>query len=809
MLRNYFITAFRNLARNRSFTLLNVFGLALGIGSALVLFKIVLFENSFDKYQTNYDQVYRFLKTDISPNKVEVEAGMPNPFAEAFKQDFPDLGLPVKTFYIGPNQMSVQQGTADWTHFEQRDGITFVDKDIFKVFDYEWKIGDPETALKNPKSAVITESIAEKYFGVGDGGYDRVLGKEMKLLNKLTFFVTGVVADPPLNTSLPFKFFIEYEGLEEINEFYSPDAWNSTSSNAHVYFLMAEGVTQEQVESVLAGFAEKHIPVEQADTEKSFSLQPMSEFHFSPDYGTYGGLATEKETLAVPVAVGVFLILTACINFVNLSTALAIKRAKEVGVRKVLGGLKSQLIFQFLGETFLITLCSVLISMGLSELILGEMEPLIGYNLSLNLFNDVTLMFLVAGITVAVTVLAGIYPSMVLSRLKPVVTLRSKGQSALSGNLNVRRALVVGQFLISQFLVICTLVVISQMEYFESKDLGFKKDSIITFNIPEPDEEKLSTMASRLSEFAGVELVSYGFSSPLSESNIGSTFSYELVQGGANLDVGYKVVDSNYVPLYDIEILAGRNFHSNDTIDVALISEDVLDLMEIENPEDALGKRIGSGFINDKTIVGVFKRFHNNNLGVKIDPMIFVKYEPLFSEGAVRFEGNDKQQGELVEHIRDVWTAQFPGTLFNYEVLSERIMQEYEEEANTLTLYKIFSGIAILIGCLGLYGLVSFMANQKTKEIGIRKVLGASVNQILSIFSKELLILIAIAFLIAAPLGYFFMNSWLSDFEYRITIGFEAFAIAIGFTLLIGAITTGIRSMKAANANPVDSLRSE
>jgi putative ABC transport system permease protein len=428
-----------------------------------------------------------------------------------------------------------------------------------------------------------------------DGGYDRVLGKEMKLNNKLVFFINGVVADPPLNTSLPFKFMIEYESVEEIFPFYQPDSWTSTSSNAHVYFLMAENVTAEQVEDVLPDLVAKYLTEENADTQKSFTIQAMPDFHFSPELGTYGELATEKESLAIPIAVGVFLILTACVNFINLSTALAIKRAKEVGIRKVLGGVKGQLIFQFLGETFLITLISVFISMGASELIMKNMQELIGYNLSLDIVNDPILLLIVVSIVVLVTLLAGLYPSFVLARLKPAATLRSKGQSAVSGNVNVRRGLVVFQFLISQFLVICTLVVISQMQFFQNKDLGFKKSGIITFPLPTQETDKMSTMKNRLMNFAGVEMVSYGFASPQSSSNIGSTFNYELVQGGANMDAAYKIVDENYVPLYEIELLAGRNFRENDTIDVALISEDVMRLMEIDDPNDALGKVIGSG----------------------------------------------------------------------------------------------------------------------------------------------------------------------------------------------------------------------
>ena len=805
MLKNYFITALRNLSRNRSFTIINIFGLALGISAALVLFKIVIFEKSFDTYLTNYDNLYRFTKKVISPNLVEQEAGMQNPFAEAFKTDYPDLGTPVRTFYIGENQLSVQNITGNWTHYEQRDGISFVDEEFFKLFDYEWKVGDPETALSKPKSAVISISLAEKYFGVTDGGYDRVLGKEMKLNNDLTIFITGVVTDPPKNASLPFKLMIEYESVAEIFDFFQPDSWGSTSSNAHVYFLANDNVTAQQIRDVLPAMSEKYMP--ETENETVFQLQALADMHFQPEYNVYGNSAKSPDFLTVPIAIGVFLILTACINFVNLSTALAIKRSKEVGIRKVLGGVRNQLVFQFMGETFLITVIATLISLGVAELAMTNMEELIGYSLSLELMKDISLLLVALGVVVGVTLLAGLYPSFILSRLKPVAVLRSKGQSSLSGNINTRRGLVVFQFLISQVLVICTLVVISQMKFFENKDLGFRKSSIITFPLPSNEEAKLNFMGNELQTFPGVEKVSFSFASPLSDNNIGSTFGYAPLETTGEFDAAFKVIDENYLDLYDIKLLAGSDISKFDTtLSEAIISEQALKLMGLENPEDAIGETIRSGFNGDKRVVGVFKDFHNKDLRDKVDPIIMVKYAGYYYEGAVRFEGSESQTSNLVKKLEETWTAQYPDTIFDYTLLSEKIMENYEEEARVLTLFQIFSGLAIFIGCLGLYGLVSFMANQKTKEIGIRKVLGASVNQILNLFSKELLVLIGIAFLLAAPLGYYLMNDWLSGFEFRIGLSVWVFAAAIGFTLLIGAITTGFR---AATSNPVDSLRSE
>lgn len=808
MIKNYFITAIRNLSRNRSFTIINVFGLALGISAALVLFKIVIFEKSFDKSFSNYDRIYRVTKKVSNAGVTGAEAGVQNPFTEAFKTDYPDFATVMRAFYKGDGQVSVPDVSDDWQHFEETEGIAFVDQDFLSTFDVEWIVGNPERALTEPKMVVLTESLAKKYFGINDSGFDRVLGKNIKLDNELLLTVSGVVKDLPENISFPFTMMIEYEALDGFWDFFQKDSWTSTASNAHVYMLLNEGITPEQVEEVFPAFVEKYLTEETSKTE--FQLQPMGKVHFEPEYDTFGDTAVDSQKLLAPMVIGVFLILTACINFVNLSTALAIKRSKEVGVRKVLGGKRGQLVVQFLSETFLITLFAVLISMGLAELILTNLGDIVDYTLSLNILHDPQLLLIVICVVIGVTFLAGLYPSVILSRLNLVSVLRSKGQAALSGNINTRRGLVVFQFLISQVLVICTLVVINQMNYFENKDLGFRKSSIVTFPLPSREPEKLKLMRNQLMEFAGVNDVSYAFSSPLSRSNIGSTFNYAPLESETDFDAAYKVIDEHYLDLYDIELLAGRDISVNDTSSAeALVSQKVLQIMGIENPEDAIGLKIQSGFNDDKTIVGVIQDFHNRNLKSEIQPVIMIRYPDFFYEGAIQYEGSEKQFSAMIAKLQSTWTSQFPDVIFDYNIFSDQIMENYEDEANMLTLFQAFSGIAILIGCLGLYGLVSFMANQKTKEIGIRKVLGASMSQILSIFTRELLLLIGIAFVLAIPLGYYFMDSWLNGFKYRIDLSVWMFAAAVGVTFIIAAITTGIRSLKAANANPVDSLRSE
>jgi ABC-type antimicrobial peptide transport system permease subunit len=808
MFKNYIITAFRNLLRNRAYTFINILGLSLGIGAALVMFKIVIFEKTFDGHHSNYDNIYRFVKEEITANAVEKKPGVPNPFKEAFQNDYPEFGLPARTFYSGSGQLSVEGRNGQFQHFQLEDGVAFADNDVFKIFDFNILAGNRENPLLNPKTVVLSESEAMKLFGLEANRLDEAIGRAVMLDNELQLTVTAIMEDQPQNTMLPFTLMIEYDALDGFFDFFDRDNWHSTSSNAHLYLLKPDNVGEDQIARLLPDFANKYLDEEPTTTR--FHLQKYSDIHFQPEYGAYNDRVVSSDYMLIPLLVGVFLILTACVNFINLATAQAVKRSKEVGIRKVLGGQKQQLALQFLGETFVLTLISVILALGMAELALSSLPEIIGYQLSLNLFEDTQLLMLIGLVTLGVTLLAGTYPALILSSLKPAMALKGKGQSAMAGKVYLRRGLVVLQFLISQVLVICTLVVISQMNYFQTKDLGFKRSSIINFSLPENDPNKVNLIKSQLSQNARISHVSFAFSTPRSTNNIGSTFNYAPLNSESGYDMSAKIIDENYVPLFDIKILAGRNLTAADTLlQKALISETVMKIMNITEPEEAIGKTIETGFGGPKTIVGVINDFHSNSLREKISPLILINLPDYYYSGSVRFEGSESEINDVLASLEKVWSQEFPDFIFDYDIYSETLTQDYEEEANMLNLFQLFSGIAIIIGCLGLYGLISFMANQKTKEIGVRKVLGASVGQILNLFSRELLVLVGISFLLAAPVGYLFMSFWLQDFEYAVDINSWVFVIAIGFTLVVSGITTGFRSLRAATVNPVDSLRSE
>jgi len=808
MLKNFFITAVRNLLRNRTYTFINVFGLALGVSAALVLFKFINFHKSFDKHLSNYDELFRFVRHEISANSIDHDMGLPVPFARAFANDYPDLGQVAIVQYANDGQFTVTNQLDDRQRFVEKGGVAFVTDDFFKLFDVEMVAGNKETVLDNPAEVVLTEALVEKYFGYTGTNAASALGEMVRFDNKVDLMVSGVIKDFPENTDLPIAALASFASADSVFTLFDRENWGSVSSSTNVYLLKNPAVTEADIEARLKDMVVKYLE-DESETEE-YHLQPLKDVHFQGEYDTHGVQPVSSQLLWGCAVTALILILTACINFVNLATAQAVKRAKEVGVRKVMGGSKAQLTYQFLSETFVITLLSVIISLGIAELALNRLDMLLDYELTLDLLNDSTMLLYLGGIIVAVTLLAGLYPAFVLSSLKPVAAMKRSSASQVSGRFNLRRVLVITQFFFSQFLIICTLVVVAQMRYFYNADLGFSREQIVTFNVPEPATAKEQILRSRLSDNPSIASISFHIGAPMSNNNLGSNFNYEPLANDTDFDAHFKVVDQEYLELFGIELLAGRNLTQADTVlKNAIITETVMNMIGIDDPQEAVGITVRTGFNGNKTIVGVVKDFHAHSLKNEITPLFLIGYPGFNYQGAIKVVGTDADLQRIIAEVKQEWEQVYPAFTFESEVFEDHITGNYETEADQLILFQIFSGIAIFIGCLGLYGLVAFMANQKTKEIGVRKVLGATVGQIINIFSKEMLLLIAAAFILAAPLGYFAMSQWLLDFQYNISIEVWMFVVAVGFTLLIGGVTTGIRSIKAAMANPVDSLRTE
>ncbi len=805
MFKNYLITAYRNLLRKRSSTFFNIAGLTLGITGSIVLFLLLHNMLTFDKFQSKYDRIYRVVSESDNNGEKFYTPGIPTVLTPAFKTDFPEAEEVAFTTYTQDGLILIPQRTGEPKKYYEEDGIAFTEQSFFRIFDWKPLHGDLTAAIKNPNEAVLAKSIAVKYFG-----RENAIG-EILNFDDVDYKVTAIVDNPPGNTDFPFTIILSYE---TVRKSYEEQDWGSTSSNNHNYFLLKEGVDISTLEARMADFTNKHIGKDNYD-HRIFNIQPLSTVHYDTRYHGYSYNVTSKGEILTVSLIAVFLILTGCINFINLSTAESIKRSKEVGIRKSLGSSRSQLVLQFLGETSIVTLVSILLALVLSQLVLSYLNPFMDLDLNIDLMNNSAMIIFLVIIFVSVSLLSGVYPAFIMSAFKPAMVMKASSGSNSAGGFFMRRGLVVFQFVISQLLIIGTIVIIQQMNYLKTKDMGYNKDAIIVMSIPEQEtfaknqelkSSKMRTLKNEIIRQAGVEHASLSNTPPSSGNVNGTSFIMEGESDEQRKDTQVKTVDGDYITLFGLKLLAGRNLNDYDTATEYVVNRQFANIAGYDNPQDIIGKRVKIwGHLCP--IVGVVEDFHTTSLHQKIEPTVLFNRLSNYRTLSIKVNPNNYQAS--IEAAKKLWEEAYPKHIFEYTFLDERIREFYESEGKMSVIIGAFTTIAIVIGCIGLFGLATFMANQRIKEIGVRKVLGASVQGIVFSFSKEFIVLIVIAFVFAAPLGWLAMRSWLQEFEYRIDVGPVIFVTALITTLIIALITVGYRSFQAATANPVNSLRNE
>ena len=803
MLRNYFTVAFRNLFRQGSSTFLNIAGLTLGITASIVLFLLIQRFTSYDKFQSKYDRIYRVVTQSDGNNGKNYSAGIPSVLPPAFRIDFPEAEEVTFTQYNAGALILIPQPNGEVKKISEEAGVTFAEPNLFKIFDRKILVGDFEKSLDEPNEAVISKSLALKYFQRED-----VVGEVLKF-GANEFKIGAVVDNPETNTDFPFTLFLSYETIRKSNE---EHGWGSIWSDEHCYFLLKEGEDIAAIQNRMKEFTTKHHSQRNfGNTE--FLVQPLSEIHFDERFGNYNYDTISRGNLLALSIIAVFLIITACINFINLSTAEAIKRSKEVGIRKTLGSSRVQLVGQFLGETSMVTVVALAISICLTQVALGFLNPFLEVNVSLSLLSNTGLIIFITVVFVSVSVLSGLYPALVLSGYKPAQALKSQVGYKNSFGFLLRKGLVVVQFFISQFFIIGTIVLISQTNYVKNKELGFRKDSIISIPIPESETpeadstiSKMRSLKNEIDRISGVTLSSLCYTPPASQNISGTGFILEGESDEMTKRTDVKVADGNYIDLFALKLIAGKNLNDTDTISGFVVNRKFAEVAGFNDPADIIGKRIRV-WRKMQPVIGVVENFHSSALQNAIEPVVLMNRISNYSTLSVQF--NPQSFQPTLAEIKKLWESTYTNHLFDYTFLDESVSNFYEGEERISLLISIFTLLAIFIGCLGLFGLVTFMANQKTKEIGVRKVLGASVESIMFMFSKEFLILIIIGFMLAAPLAWVVMNEWLNEFAYRIEFGAWIFLAGIGMTLFIALFTVGYRSMRAATADPVKSLRYE
>jgi putative ABC transport system permease protein len=799
MLKNYFKTAFRSLFRNRNYTVINIAGLAVGIAVCLLIFIIIQFQTSFDNFHKKKDQIYRVL-TESHPadaGNTTYAKNVPFPMPNGLKTEFPQIDVaPIYASHNDELQVLDDNGTPV-KNFKEQSGVFYTSPSFFSMFDFPLLAGS-YASLKDPNNVLLTKEIAEKYFGNGPGSYREAIGKTIKITGyysmgaglfqfpPVALKVTGILATIPPNTDFQLKLVVSW----------------GTDFTGDKQYGSANNFNQQ-----LSAYAQK---VQPADNKDSYVIQPLSAVHYDAEAGNYSNKTISHQLINVLWLIAAFILLIACVNFINLSTAQAVNRAKEVGVRKVLGSNKIQLQIQFIVETFLIVTSAVILAAVITVLALPYVNQLLELSLSFNILNNSAIILFLLAVTVVVTALAGFYPSIVLSRFNPVNALKSKVTANTTKGISLRRALVVFQFIIAQALIIGTLIIIQQMDYFMNQPLGFDKDAIV--NVPfRPDSTgvKLTDYLKQQLLSNGVQAVSFNSNSPIEDNNnMFTTFKFDNAIKDANFQAITKFADNDYVPTYKLQLIAGRNLEPSGWTKEFLVNESFVKSLGLKKPEDIIGKEVSiMGGLIKCPVVGVLKDFNDRSLRNNVAPLLIATNSTMYRQASIKLSTTN--MASSMQYIKKIWQQTFPDYVYEYRFLDDKIAGFYQQETQLSQLYKIFAAIAIFLSCLGLYGLASFMAVQRIKEVGIRKVLGATAGSIVYLFSKEFIILISIAFAIATPVAWYFINHWLQDYAYRINISWWIFVVGGIAAIVIALATVSFQAIKAAIANPVESLRSE
>ncbi|MDF2192021.1 ABC transporter permease [Paraflavitalea sp. CAU 1676] len=813
MLWNYLKPGWRSLLRNKAYTTINILGLAMGISACLVIVLIARHELSYDTFHPGGENIYRVVGSSQFKNEPPKPKGyVPSPLPMHLREQVSGLGE-VAGFYNYYANVTIPRAGQEPLKFEQLreqpSPIIVAEKDYFSIFHYEWLAGNA-AVMNEPFQVVLTASAARKYFG--EAPAQDLIGREVIYRDSLPLQVAGIVQDWKGNTDLNFTDFISLPTVQ--HSFLKNDidltGWGVWDYYSQAYVKLANGVQRNQLESRLARFAKDNLRGE----GNTLSLQPLADLHFNALYEDGYSRKVHLPTLYGLLGIAVFILLIAVINFINLSTAQSIKRSKEIGIRKVLGSGRLGLRLQFFGETFLITLTAVTIAALMLKPVLAAFNDFIPAGLILQPFTIHTWVILL-GITIVTTLLAGFYPARVIAAYNPVSSLKGQPASAPQHRQYLRKSLIVFQFTVSLVFIIGTLVVGKQIHYMLTTDAGFDKEAII--NLKPGREEtpaKKILLAQQLQQLPGVTAVSLHGETPAANRHGGTS----MKNIGGNLPdneliASFGFADAQYLPLYNIKLIAGRNLLPSDTLREFVINASCARALGYEDPAKAIGNLVEVGISGKRgPIVGVIEDFHSKSFREAINPFFLTTTAKAARTISVKLQ-TGAQPGatwqKTMAAIESKWQAIYPDKELNLSFFDETIASFYEQERKTARLMNTAMGMAIFISCIGLFGLAAFLMQQRTKEIGIRKVLGASVASITSLLSKEFLQLVLIATLIASPIAWYFMHRWLESFAYRTDISWWILVLAGAIAMVVTFCTIGFQAIKAAIANPVKSLRSE
>ena len=812
MLKNNLIIAVRTLRKNKVYTAVTFLGLTIGVAASLLLFRMVTYELGFNKNFENYDRIVRVVSdSENGEGDIDYEVCTPGPAMKVIEDRVSQFEAmaKIREFWVTLAQPNPEGGAPlKKFNMEPLETAFFTTPDFFRIFDTEWIQGDPNTALNEPNVIVLTEAYAKKFFG----NAEMAMGQRLVMDNLVSVVVKGVVKSYPTNCDFPIPFFSSWETLRAYPDhfFHDEENWGNCSSNNQVYALLHDKNQMEAANTVLAGVGrEEYLDSRTGKQDRKHKLQPLSELHFDDRYGHSGSHHTGMGRIRILSGVGLLILIMACFNFINLATAQSSLRAKEVGVRKTLGSSRSQLISQFLSETGLIVICSVLLGLLVATLALPFLQQISNVPEGIALVSDPAVWGYLLILVVSVTILAGLYPSFVLAGFKPIQALRNRVEKNNVGGANVRKSLVVLQFVIAQVLIIGAIVVLMQLNYIRNRDLGFRGELVYTFQVG-TDSSSLArqeALKQELLQLPAVESVTFSSDQPLSGNTWVSNFRYGSRPEDENYGVTLKFGDETYNETYGMELASGRWYAKSDTMAEAVINRTLLEKLQIEDAQEVLGKQIRIGSSTMVDIVGVVENFHTHSLRQKHRPLLMTTHRDFYWETGVKIKG--QQVDKTVVAMQQAFDKVMPEQVFEGRFLDERIARFYQDDDRLAATSKGFGLLAILISCLGLFGLATHAAQQRVKEIGIRKVLGASTSGIINLLSKDFLKLVLIALGLAIPLAYFLMQGWLEDFAYHTDIKWWIFLLTGLIALIMAFLTVSFQSVRAALMNPIESLRNE
>lgn len=804
MLRNYFKISFRNLMKHKGYTAINVIGVAVGLAAFLLINQYIQFERSYDSFHKDSESIYRLTTDQIVEGQLGVRDAMSfNPTGKVLTEELPEVNAYTVAYNIG--SATVKKGES----LVNEELVKMVDEHFIPFFGHQVISGDKHTMLKEPYAIVLTKSKAVFYFGDQDA-----VGKTLHLYSGFDrdFKVTGVIEDVPLNTHFKFDFLIS---ISTIQDRLDREAWGAF--NYYTYVRLDEGADIAALEDKMIPIKNKHLSEE---SSLFFNLQPIQEVHLNSDMTFEPEATGSKKSINFLEIISIFILVIAWVNYINLSTAKAVDRAKEVGLRKVIGAGKKQLRIQFLVEALLINLIGALVALMTVQLVSSNFNALVEMKIINEIWKDSSFLAKLGFFTLIGTAISGFYPAIFLSNFKIISVLSGKFRNSKSG-VGLRKGLVVLQFTTSIVLIACTLIVVQQVDYMRSKDMGMETDHVVSFRNPRAQNNDFEAMRERVKVFQTVLI---------DNSNITGLATTTSVPGGESDEIGstsggvkivgmtdrleattyIQTVDERFFELLDIQILEGRNFNKDLASDSSAVIVNQAFLDRFKGPvSNVLNEKIqfGRDPENDKYhIIGVIEDVNRTTLKKSTEPTCYF-HGPVLQNSLVKLEPSGLNDG--LSHIQSTWAEMFPTSTLEFTFINDRFDRLYKEDRRFGTVFSVFSGFALLVAILGLFGLISFIASQRTKEVGVRKVLGASEPHIIGLFYREFIILIGVAALIGIPIVFFGMNNWLDNYAYRINFPWEVIVIAMAVIVVCSLITVSVRVLKVASLNPANTLKYE